>query len=107
MTNWLVSRHQGAVDWIYQQGISIDLQVEHLDIEQVQPGDCVIGTLPIQLAAAVCARGARYLHLSVQLPFELRGQELDRDTLSRLGATLEEFEVRLKPAPLSGVRKVL
>lgn len=35
MSNWLVSRHQGAVDWIYQQGITIDQQVEHLDIEQL------------------------------------------------------------------------
>lgn len=93
MSNWLVSRHQGAVDWIYQQGITIDQQVEHLDIEQIKLGDCVIGTLPIQLAAAVCARGARYLHLSVQLPFELRGQELDSHTLNRLGATLREFSV--------------
>lgn len=93
MTTWLVSRHPGAVEWIYQQGISIDQQVAHLDINQVQAGDCVIGTLPIQLAAEVCARGARYLHLSVQLPFELRGQELDSSTLARLGAQLEEFVV--------------
>lgn len=96
MSNWLVSRHAGAVEWIKQQGISIDQQVAHLDIELIQAGDCVIGTLPIQLAAAVCARGARYLHLSVQLPFELRGQELDSATLTRLGATLEEFVVQRK-----------
>lgn len=93
MTNWLVSRHLGAVAWIREQGIAIDRHVEHLDVEQVQAGDCVIGTLPIQLAAAVCARGANYWHLSVQLPFELRGQELDSDTLTRLGARLEAFTV--------------
>src|SRR5690554_1325849 len=94
MTTWLVSRHPGAVEWIRQQNISIDQQVAHLDIEQVHAGDCVIGTLPIQLAAEICARGARYLHLSVQLPFELRGQELDSHTLNRLGATLKEFSVK-------------
>lgn len=94
MSNWLVSRHQGAVEWVSQQGVAIDRQVAHLDINQVQPGDNVIGTLPIQLAAAVCARGARYFHLRVELPFELRGQELDSATLTRLGATLEEFVVQ-------------
>jgi|SRR5690554_3933197 len=94
MSNWLVSRHPGAVEWILQQGIAVDRQVAHLDTSLVQAGDCVIGTLPIQLAAAVCARGARYFHLSVELPFELRGQELDSATLTRLGATLEEFVVQ-------------
>ncbi len=93
MTCWLVSRHRGAIEWIKQQGVAIDRQVEHLDITQVKAGDSVIGTLPIQLAAQVCQLGARYLHLSVQLPFELRGKELDCATLKRLGASLEEFKV--------------
>ncbi len=93
MSNWLVSRHPGAVEWIRYQGIAVDHQVQHLDVSLVQDGDLVVGTLPIQLAAAVCQRGARYFHLSVQLPFELRGQELDSTTLNRLGAKLEEFAV--------------
>lgn len=95
MTTWLVSRHPGAVQWILQQGLAVDRQVAHLDIRQVQAGDCVIGTLPMQVAAQVCAKGARYLHLTVELPFAMRGHELDTDTLTKLGARLEEYKVQL------------
>lgn len=93
MTNWLVSRHLGAIEWIQLQGIKIDKQVEHLDISQVKAGDLVVGTLPIQLAAEVCARKAKYLHLCLDMPQTLRGKELDCETLIELGAKLKEFKI--------------
>ena len=65
-------------------------------MEAVRPGDVVMGVLPVSLAAEVCARGARFLHLSVEVPPELRGQELSADDLERLGAELVEYEVRRK-----------
>src|SRR5207249_10984084 len=40
----------------------------HLDLSDVLPGDVLIGTLPVHLAAEVCSRGARYLHLTLLLP---------------------------------------
>ena len=54
----------------------------------------MIGILPVNLAARVCERGARYLNLSLDLPADARGRELTADELERYGARLEAFEVR-------------
>jgi CRISPR-associated protein Csx16 len=93
MTTWFVSRHPGALEWAARQGLRIDRFATHLDPAEVQGGDTVIGSLPVNLAAVVCRRGGRYLNLSVTLPSELRGKELSADQLDQLGARLEEFRV--------------
>ncbi len=96
MTTWFVTRHPGAIEWAARQGLTVDRQVAHLDIDAVQAGDTVIGILPIHLAAEACARGARFFNLSLDVPPQARGQELDADTLERLGARLEEYIVTRK-----------
>ena len=93
MTTWFVSRHPGAIEWATRQTLAVDEFVHHLDPASVRGGDTVMGSLPVNLAAAVCERGARYLHLSVELPEQLRGKELSADQLDRLGARLEEYQV--------------
>lgn len=93
MTTWFVSRHPGALEWAARQGLQIDRFATHLDPAEVQGGDTVIGSLPVNLAAVVCHRGGRYLNLSVTLPAELRGKELSADQLERLGARLEEYRI--------------
>ncbi len=93
MTRYFVSRHAGAVEWAERRGIDVDRQVEHLDPQRIGPGDRVIGTLPVPLAAEVCARGGQYFHLVLDMPAEARGRELDADTLESLGARLREFRV--------------
>lgn len=96
-TTWFVSRHPGAVEWARRRGITVDRLVAHLDVGEVRPGDTVIGTLPVNLAAEVCARGARYVNLSLDLPQEARGRELSAEELERYGARLEPF--RVQPGP--------
>lgn len=97
MTIYFVSRHPGARDWAKQEGIVVDQVVAHLAPDSIQPGDTVIGSLPVNLAAEVTARGARYLHLSLRVPPELRGIELDASQMRACGAELEEF--RILPVP--------
>ena len=100
MTTWFVSRHPGALQWMQQCGPAFDCHVPHLDPAGVQRGDTVIGTLPVHLAAQVCARGAAYLHLVLEMPAQQRGQELSASELQALGATLQPFHVQpLKPRP--------
>lgn len=97
MTTWFVTRHPGALDWAKAAGVGFDEHVMHLDPTIIAPGDVVIGSLPVHLAAEVCARGARYLNLSLDLPAVLRGRELDAETLSGINARLEEYDVRRIP----------
>ena len=93
MTIWFVSRHEGALQWMRQSGVAFDHHVPHLDPAQVQPGDIVIGTLPVSLAAQVCERGAAYWHLSLEMPAEARGRELSADELARMGASLQRYSI--------------
>lgn len=101
MTTFFVSRHPGALHWMQQNGPAFDQHLPHLDPAQVQAGDSVIGTLPVNLAAQVCERGAAYWHLVLEMPAQQRGQELSFQELQVLGATLQPFHVQLqkvKPA---------
>jgi CRISPR-associated protein Csx16 len=93
MTTYFVSRHRGAWAWAAEEGIPVDRVVEHLDPSAIQPGDCVVGTLPINLAAAVCERGGRYFHLSLHLSRQSRGQELTPERMRAHGASIEEYRV--------------
>lgn len=93
MTTLFITRHPGAVDWAARQGIAAQ-PMAHLDTSTIQPGDTVMGTLPVNLAAEVCARGGRYLHLTLNLPPEARGRDLSAEEMQRYGANLQEFIVK-------------
>ncbi|MDY0331680.1 MAG: CRISPR-associated protein Csx16 [Thiomonas sp.] len=97
MTTWLVTRHPGAVEWFAEQGFKVDRQIAHLDPAEIEPGDVVIGTLPVNLAAEVCARGGRFFNLSVDMPPQARGRELSADDLKRYGARIEEYQLQALP----------
>lgn len=92
MGRWLVTRHPGAREWLCRQGVEARVVV-HLDPAWIAEGDEVYGTLPIHIAAAVCARGARFFHLTLDLPPDLRGQEIDATTMDTVGARLVEYRI--------------
>ncbi|MGH9896050.1 MAG: CRISPR-associated protein Csx16 [bacterium] len=97
MTTYFVTRHPGAHVWAAEEGILVDETIGHLDPQALQPGDIVIGTLPVNLAAEVCARGGRYLHLTLELPPEWRGVELSAEDMRGFGARVEEYCVKRMP----------
>jgi CRISPR-associated protein Csx16 len=97
MTVWFVSRHPGAIEWARRHGLQVDRWVPHLRADEVDQGDTVGGTLPLQVAARICSRGAHYLHLTLDLPPHARGRELSVDELERYGARLERFLVSAHP----------
>lgn len=104
MTTWFITRHPGARHWAKQQQLAIDRYCTHLDPAEVDAGDTVIGSLPINLAAAICTAGARYFNLSIDLPAAARGKELSAEELARFNARLEEFHAqRIAPeqAPIT------
>lgn len=91
MTVYFVTRHRGARDWAQTEGIGPVTLLEHLDPDTLAQGDVVLGTLPIQLVAAANARGARYLHLVLDVPPDRRGTEITADDMRTFGARLEEY----------------
>ena len=93
MTKWLISRHPDAIAWATAQQ-SFDCQQAHLDIDDIKPGDCVYGTLPINLVAALNQRGARYFHLQLRLQEQHRGKELSESDLIQQGARWVEYSAQ-------------
>ncbi|TAH42489.1 MAG: CRISPR-associated protein Csx16 [Betaproteobacteria bacterium] len=93
MTTFFITRHPGAVEWATRRGLQVDQFLAHLDPAVIAPGDTVIGVLPVNLAARVCVRGARYFNLSLDLPAEARGRELSADELEAYDARLEAYDV--------------
>lgn len=93
MTAYLVTGHAGAIEWAARQGIEA-IHVPHLDPAAIRAGDVVIGTLPVHLIAEINARGARYLHLALDLPKEARQRNLSADEMEAFGARLEEYKAR-------------
>jgi CRISPR-associated protein Csx16 len=93
MTVYFVTRHPGAVEWAHQNGITVDTQVMHLQTDQVASGDVVIGTLPVNLAAEVCDRGAHYMHVSMTVPAVWRGRDLTAAEMTACGAQIEEYRI--------------
>jgi CRISPR-associated protein Csx16 len=96
MTTYFVTRHPGARDWAAEEGIRVDQVIDHLDTALIQPGDTVIGSLPVNLAAEVCARGGAYLHLSIDLPRDLRGRDLSAEQMRACGARIEHYLVQVQ-----------
>ncbi|MBP3437773.1 MAG: CRISPR-associated protein Csx16 [Sutterella sp.] len=99
MSTIFVGRHQGAVGWIKARRIPVDRWTDDLEPESVGPGDVVIGTLPLHLAAAVCSRGAVFIALTMDIPKTLRGKELTLADVERCGCRLEAFHVTPLPLP--------
>ncbi|CAA6820327.1 MAG: CRISPR-associated protein Csx16 [uncultured Thiotrichaceae bacterium] len=91
MSTYFISRHPGAIAWAEEEGFHVDSQLAHFDVEVVQAGDKVLGTLPVNLIADVNARDAEYFHLTLDLPPEKRGTELSAEDMRCYGARLEAF----------------
>lgn len=95
MTTYFISRHVGAVEWATVNQIDFDVHLMHLlSLDELQSGDVVIGTLPINIIAQINALGVRYIHLSLEIPPQLRGVELTAAQLDECCASLEEFYVK-------------
>ncbi len=91
-----ITRHPGAREWARRHGHHDAILLDHLDpatIASLGPGDRVLGTLPVHIAGEVCRLGARYFHLSIDIPPEARGRNLGAEEMEAFGARLEEYRV--------------
>ena len=90
---YFVTRHAGAMEWARRRGIEVTV-LDHLDPRTIRRGDIVSGTLPAQIAAEINGRGARYVHLIIDLPGSERGRDLSADDMEEMNARLEEISAR-------------
>lgn len=94
MTTYFITRHPGALQWAKQNNLHYDVHSEHLlSLSQLQAGDTVVGTLPINMVYELNKKQVGYVHLSLEIPVSLRGVELTVKQLNECNATLEKFEV--------------
>lgn len=103
-----VSRHEGAVELIRRHDVPVTHFVPHLSADEVEQGDVVIGNLPIHLVMAVMAKGARYLHLTIEIPNERRGCELSAEEMQGYALRFNEVKVTSgKDISLAGLKDFL
>lgn len=93
MTVWFISRHPGAKEWMDNNKIKYDHHITHLTDQEIKSGDTVIGSLPVNLAADICNKGAMYWNLSLEIPESSRGKELSANELNKFKAKLELFSI--------------
>ena len=101
-----VTRHRGAVEWLERNGYKGVEATKHLPrhrIDRLQPGDVVVGTLPVHLIADICHLGAEYWHLAMHIPAELRGAELSADDMDYCGCRLQRYTAHRVGDPPAGL----
>ena len=98
MTTYFITRHLGALEWAKLKDVHFDIHLLHLaDLSLLNSGDVVIGILPMHIIAELNRIGIRYVHLSLNIPVYLRGQELTAFELFQCEAKLEVYEVTRQP----------
>ena len=84
--------------WLQRKyGLTTEV-ITHLDedhIQQIKPGDTIIGNLPEHLASKLCEQGAHYcvINLNYANHPELRGRDLNQKELDQLNPTIERYHV--------------
>lgn len=97
MTTYIITRHTASIQWIKnnlpnaQDTIVIQ---SHLNPDSIQKKDTVIGVLPLHIIADITARGADFYSLDITCPPELRGKELNLQTLENLHPKLTKYKVK-------------
>ena len=97
MATLFISRHVGAMDWLKNQGISIDRTFSIFTESLVNEGDTVIGAFDIATALKVIEQGANYVHLKLDVPEELKGKELTEEEIVSCDAQLLKLDITSQP----------
>ncbi len=93
---YLVSRHIGGSEFLqslFPQGIV----VKHLDLAILKSDDIVIGNLPIDLVAEICARGIEFRSLVIPQIGSARIIEYNAQELSERGARVVRYYAKEVP----------
>lgn len=91
MATYIVTRHAGAIQWLLWKGYSGDI-VPHWNqakTAQLNPGDLVVGTLPLHMIPGILGRGAEFLMISLPgIALAQREESLTPAEMEAAGAKL-------------------
>ncbi|MBR1374612.1 MAG: CRISPR-associated protein Csx16 [Cardiobacteriaceae bacterium] len=93
---YFICRHQGTIDWVKsRKNIKIDVFLDHLDFRETEicAEDTVIGILPIDIAAQICEKGAKFYALKIHQELSERGQNFSADNLEKMNVSLRRFQI--------------
>ena len=93
----IVTRHNATVEWLKSTMLDDDVIVvtAHYTPRLAEGFDYVVGILPIQLVAELCAEGIRYYQVTMDVPEEFRGKELTVEQMDQFGARLVQYNVEV------------
>lgn len=84
----VVTRHQGLLDFLVEQGIEYDEHLTHATAEDLK-GKSVLGVLPVHLACEC----EFFTELEMNIPLEMRGKELDVNQVREYGIRFNTYFV--------------
>lgn len=92
----IVTRHKALLEYILEQDVLTNLNEDtwvltHVSDPQEIRGKIVVGVLPLHLAA----EAAEVWEYPMDIPKELRGQELSLDQVKQYAGPLRKYKVTL------------
>jgi len=97
----IISRHKGTIEYLKHYYPQAQV-IEHLEsIKQVPHGALVFGNLPINVVEQLKKRVAKYVHIILNVPKELRGKDLPREELEDYIEFVEIVELKTVPFVVS------
>jgi len=93
----IVSNVDATVDWLRGHELFRDFrQIDYLGnlVKDLQPGDIVVGSLPLHLAAKICAKGAEYWYTNFRRP-RFQNRNLTASELAE-SATVERYHIETR-----------
>jgi len=76
----IVSRHEGTIDYLKKRYPNAEV-VNHIDDPKKFKDSLIIGNLPLHMVSEVLKNGNRFVMVSLDIPRELRGKELNESEL--------------------------
>lgn len=103
MAIYIITRHEGAVEWLRSKGYEGDV-ISHLEDGQITGGNVYIGVLPIPMVKAVLDAGSRFFLLVLpDVAFSQRGKSMTPEEMDHAGAHLVEVKsLELVPVETDG-----
>ena len=92
----IVSRHKSTVELVRERFRDVEVFEHVSDIDALKGFDLVIGNLPLHMVAELKEAGVRYVMVSLELPRELRGRELNIEELRKFVKFVEVESLKIK-----------